>query len=181
MKKIDYTSSGPKIDPDTGEILNGGNGVTLPLTPKIRTLYNFNRDENTARTATECKEPTRTQQQFRDECNINNIMKKFGITGELPMNIRPVLPDEYDEITDYTSAMNTIRRAQEAFMEMPSGIRARFQNNPQTFTEFFANPDNRDEALKMGLILPQKPPTIPPGGTEKPGTGEPGEGDKGVT
>jgi len=51
--------------------------------------------------------------------------------------------------------MNTIREAQEAFMKLPSGTRARFQNNPQIFTEFFTKEENRYEAEKMGLVIPR--------------------------
>lgn len=123
--------------------------------PQIRTMYNYDRDAISEETGTACPEPTRAQQQFKDETDINVIMKRFGVTGELPTHVRPVLPDEYDEIGDYASAMNTIRRADEAFMQMPSGVRARFQNNPQVFTEFFAREENRTEAEKMGLVLPR--------------------------
>lgn len=149
--------------------------------PMFRTMYNYDREEATKATALYCKDPTRAQQQFKEESDINNIMKKFGVTGELPQLIRPVMPDEYEEVTDFQSAMNVIRRANEAFMQMPSGVRARFQNNPQIFTEFFANEANRDEAEKMGLLLPRKPkePGKDPGqGVDK----EPPKGDtKGVT
>lgn len=135
-----------KVNDETGE-----------AEPMFRTMYNYDRDAVTKETATICEVETRTQQQFKDECDINKIMEKFGITGLVPQNIRPVMPDEYEEVFDFQTAMNTIRRAEEAFMQMPSGVRARFQNNPGIFTEFFANPDNRQEAEKMGLVLPQRP------------------------
>lgn len=133
-----------KVNMETGE-----------AEPMFRTQYNFNRDANSQRTGTACPEPTRAQQQFKDEVDINKIMKRFGVTGELPTKIRPVLPDEYDDVTDFASAMNVVRKASEAFMMLPSGVRARFQNNPQVFTEFFANEDNRAEAEKLGLIIPK--------------------------
>lgn len=153
------------IDVDTGEI----------VTPFMRTQYNYDRDKSSEETATICETETRTQQQFKDECDINVLMRKFGVTGELPQLVRPVMPDEYSEVFDFQSAMNVIRKAEEAFMQMPSGIRARFQNNPQIFTEFFANEDNRIEAEKMGLLVPRQPKTDPldakPGGTDGKGPG----------
>lgn len=143
------------IDLETGEIVHTGNGIQLPL---IRTMYNYDRNANSRKAALYCKDPTRAQQQFKDDSNINNIVKRFLGTGELPQLIRPVYPEDYvEEVTDYQSAMNIIRRADEAFMKMPSGIRSRFQNNPQVFTEFFAHEANREEAEKMGLLLPRKP------------------------
>lgn len=127
----------------------------ITYTPKFRTQYNYDRDAVSDATGTSCPEETRTQQHFKDECDINQIMKRFGVTGEVPMNIRPVLPEDYNDVFDFQSAMNTVRAAQEAFMKMPSGIRARFQNNPQIFTEFFSDPENRHEAERMGLVLPR--------------------------
>lgn len=129
--------------------------------PLFRTQYNYDRDIVSKKTALVCERETRTQQQFKDEVDINTIMRKFGVTGEIPMNVRAVMPEDYDEIFDFQSAMNVIRAAEESFMQMPSGIRARFQNNPQIFTEFFANPDNRQEAEKMGLVIPQRPKEVP--------------------
>lgn len=141
----------PYIDEETGE-----------TAPMFRTMYNYDRNRISDETSTVCEAETRTQQQFKDECDINKIMERFGVTGELPQNVRPVMPDEYDEVFDFQSAMNVIRRAEEAFMLMPSGVRARFQNNPQVFTEFFSDPENRQEAEKMGLLLPPKPPEPAP-------------------
>lgn len=126
--------------------------------PFIRTMYNYDRDGRSNATGTICPEPTRAIQSFKDETDINLLMKRYSMTGEMPQYIRPVLPEEYDDVTDFASAMNTVRRASEAFMQLPSGVRARFQNNPQVFTEFFAHEENREEAIKMGLIIPRPAP-----------------------
>lgn len=156
MKKLTHT------DMQSGEIMDG---------PMMRTAYNYDRDAASRKAALYCKDPTRTQQQFKDETNINNIMKKYGVTGELPLLQRPPLPEDYEDITDFQSAMNVIRRAQEAFNQMPSGIRARFQNNPHIFAQFFNDPENHAEAVKMGLVIvrpkePEKEPAKAPGGDQ---------------
>lgn len=125
------------------------------IQPEIRTMYNYDRDAISDMTATTCEPETRTQQQFKDECDINIIMERFGVTGEMPTNIRPVLGDDYDEVFDFQTAMNIVRKAEEAFMEMPAGVRARFNNNPGIFAQYFENEDNRLEAEKLGLVLPR--------------------------
>lgn len=135
------------IDDETGEI--------RWVQPHMRTMYNFDRDESSKRTATTCEVESRTQQQFADETNINKIMERYGITGTVPTNVRPVLPDEYEEVFDFQTAVNTVRKAQESFMQMPAGVRQRFSNNPQIFTEFFMQEENRAEAEKWGLVLPR--------------------------
>lgn len=133
-----------RVNKETGEIM-----------PMFKTQFNFDRDAESERLGVHMFEKTRTQQQFKEETDINTIMRKFGVTGELPQNVRMVLPDEYEDIGSYEDAMNAIRRADEAFMQMPSGVRSRFQNNPHLFTEFFSREENRLEAEKMGLVIPK--------------------------
>lgn len=153
---------------NTNLIMDESTGEIQPL---FRTMYNYDRDAATKKTATICKEETRTQQHFKDECDINKIMERFGVTGTVPQKIRPVMQEEFEEIFDFQTAMNTVRRAQEAFMMLPSGIRARFQNNPHLFTEYFSHEENRPEAERMGLVIP-KPPKAPEAPPE-PGSGTP--------
>lgn len=134
------------INAETGEITYG----TICRTP-----FNYDTDKASDETATVCEEETRTQQQFKDECDINIIMERFGITGELPTNVRQPIMTDFIDALDYQSALNAIREADAAFMEMPAGVRARFQNNPQTFIEFFSKEENRAEGEKLGLIMPK--------------------------
>jgi len=45
------------------------------------------------------------------------------------------------------------------FEELPSTIRAQFENNPEKFLEFVQNPDNLDKMRELGLAkAPQSPP-----------------------
>lgn len=160
-----------QIDPETGEVLYATKQVELHGAAFFRTQYNYDRDAASKATATTCEIETRTQQQFKDECDINKLMERFGVTGTVPQVIRPPMQEDYEGIFDFQTAMNTLRRAQEEFMKMPSGVRARFQNNPHIFTQYFQNPENRAEAEKLGLVLPQpkKEPIVapePPGGAQ---------------
>lgn len=125
------------------------------IMPFFRTPYNYDRKEVSDATGTVCLEPTRTQQQFKEECDINFLMKRFGVTGEIPQNIRAVINDDFAEVFDFQTAMNTIRKGEEAFMQMPSGVRARFQNNPSVFVQWLSDEDNRPAAEKLGLVLPK--------------------------
>lgn len=150
------------IDLETGEIVGTVpeemNGLTVPF---MRTMYNYDRKAASDETATICPEPTRTQQQFKDEVDINVMMEKFGITGEWPQNVRPVMNDEYTEVFDFQSAMNTIRRAQEAFMELPAEQRAVWDNDPGKFATYLEDPDNHEKARKMGLLIVRPKEEVP--------------------
>lgn len=92
------------------------------------------------------------QQQFAEECDINTIVKRFGITGELPNGVAMPLSGDFSGVTDFQTAMQLIRQAQESFYELPAEVRARFANNPADVIAFLDNPANRDEAIRLGLV-----------------------------
>lgn len=129
--------------------------------PFLRTPYNYDRDAVSDQTGLSCGEPTRTQQSFKDECDINVIMERFGKTGQVPGNLRVPSYDDFTGVTDFQSAMNAVREASENFMELPAKVRARFDNDPQLFLEFVASEDNRQEAVDLGLVKPAPPAAEP--------------------
>lgn len=96
--------------------------------------------------------PSRTQQHFAEEVDINTIVKRFGLTGELPEGVPHIMQGDFTNVVDFQSAMDLIVAAREAFMEQPAHIRARFDNDPQKFLDFTSSKDNLDEAIKLGLI-----------------------------
>lgn len=126
----------------------------------IRTPYNYSMDNVSRETGLKCLEETMAQQQFKDECDINNIMKRFGVTGQLPVAVRMPTYGDFTEVTDYHTAMNAMLEAEKSFGMMPSQVRARFGNDPQAFVEFCSDPRNRGEAEKLGLVNPIIPATI---------------------
>lgn len=100
-------------------------------------------------------EPAATQQQFKDECDVNFILRRFADTGVLThvSDSQPVF-DECSEF-DYLNAMNTVVRAQEDFEALPSNVRKRFNNSPAELFSFLAKEENRDEAVSLGLVVPK--------------------------
>lgn len=126
---------------------------------KFRSAYD-NHDSVSSSTGLECLDASLTQQQFRDESDINNIVDRFMKTGYLPDPVSMPQYIDYEGIFDFQSAMNVVRQADENFMRMDAKVRARFHNSPQEFLEFFADPGNRDEAIRLGLAVP--PPVSKP-------------------
>lgn len=123
--------------------------------PFFRTGYNYDRDAASDEVALFCPpEEGMTQQQFAEEVDINTIVRRFGLTGELPQNPRPPLIGDFSGITDFKSAMDAVVNAQEGFMEFPAELRAKFDNDPQRMLEFVSDAKNKDKALEMGLIAP---------------------------
>jgi phage internal scaffolding protein len=99
---------------------------------------------------------TMAQQHFRDECNINTIMGRYERTGILvdPLLQRQVKPEfgDFANLPDYQEAQNAIIEAHELFDNLPSSIRKRFDNSPARLLDFMADPDNLDEAIRLGIV-----------------------------
>lgn len=130
---------------------------------EARVPYQYDSDAVSRSTALRGFGPGRTQQQYKDEVDINTIAKNFGITGRLPENVRMPTFGDFTDVEDYQSALNAARRASHSFMQMPAEVRLRFENNPQKFLEFCSNGANREEAIKLGLIAaPPVPASVPP-------------------
>jgi len=139
------------IDSETGEV----------ITPFIRTPYNYDTNQVSDATGTDTGTDSKTQQQFKDEVDINTIVERFGVTGEMPPPINFPQTQEFEETFDFQTSMNVIRQAQESFMTLPAKARARFDNNPQKFMEFMNEEDNAAEAVKLGLAIKREQPEEP--------------------
>lgn len=109
-------------------------------------------------------EPHRTQQQFKDQCDINNILKSYQETGTINhLNPNKALFTEFMEIPthDFLDAMNIVAYAKSSFEQLPAHVRSRFENDPAKLVEFCNNPNNLDEAIKLGLAIQPPPQELP--------------------
>lgn len=105
-------------------------------------------------------EPSKTQQQFKDECDINNIIKKFQNTGEFTHRAKnPGMYGDFSNITDYQGMLHTIQQAQDSFMTLPALTRKKFDNDPGELIKFLKDPSNTEEAIKLGLVEPKQQQT----------------------
>lgn len=123
----------------------------------FRTLYNYDVDKASRETAIAFdpeKLPSLTQQEFAKECDINEIVRRFGLTGELPESVNVPRSGDFTGITDYKSAMDAIAKANSDFMELPAHIRAQFDNDPQKLLVFMEDGKNLEKARELGLVNP---------------------------
>lgn len=124
---------------------------------KLRSQYNYKHRANSEKAALRTKLPSRTQQNFKDETDINQIVRRLGVTGMLPQRKDTPLSIDFSENAhDFKSANNLIVAAKVSFAGLDAAVRKRFGNDPATMIEFLDNPHNLDEARKLGIILPQK-------------------------
>lgn len=110
----------------------------------------------------------RTRQSFKDECDINVIMKRYAATGQLDhMNTRAPIWGEVPDL-DFNAAMHIVVRAREDFERLPANVRDRFANDPAQLLLFISKPENQAEAEKLGLTVPKAPsPQAPDKAEEK--------------
>ena len=97
-----------------------------------------------------------TQQHFRDECDINSIIRRYQKTGFLVDPLTPATAQpKYGDFAveqDFLAAQTLIAHASQAFDDLPAWLRKRFSNNPAELLAFLEDESNREEAVKLGLV-----------------------------
>lgn len=131
----------------------------------LRSGFPFNYDTNGDGDASGllCEDPSLAQQSAAQESDINTIVRRFHLTGQLPENLKVPVFQDFEGIFDYQSARNIIRAADEAFMRMPADVRSRFHNDGQEFVAFVSDDKNRAEAEKLGIVVKRPEPVLAPG------------------
>lgn len=103
---------------------------------------------------------SRTKQSFRDETDINAIMKKYEKNAIVEHVNR--FDGQYGDFlgaVDYHEAMNIVASANSMFETLPATVRARFDNDPSAFLSFVEDENNAEEMYEMGLA--HRPPVSP--------------------
>lgn len=129
-------------------------------------------------------EPTLAQQQFKDEADINNIMRRALLAGDASI-FTPHDRQEFIDTSlfeDYQTALATIETIDEDFFSLPSALRKEFDNDPDKYVRFMSDEANYPKAIELGLlsgpgyeqeISPAKEPGQPAAAPEPPASSEP--------
>lgn len=94
-----------------------------------------------------------TDQSFQKDCDVNEIMRRFKKTGQITHLAKR--SGEYLDVSDapdLATALNTVSEAQFAFDNLPANVRKRFGNSPVEMFNYLQDPNNYEEALKLGLV-----------------------------
>jgi len=120
-----------------------------------------------------CEDETKTIQGAPD-ADINELLARFGINDGsiLPATLGVFDPryyGDFSEIPDLRTALDNTRLAEQRFMELPADLRAEFNNDPYALYTWVTDPQNGEEAVKMGLLArrpngpePEPPAPLPP-------------------
>ena len=93
-----------------------------------------------------------TEQQFAEESQILNKIRKYDSQGFFDsINRNPGQYNDFTQVRDLADAIDQIEQARDAFQEIPSDIRKRFNNSPSEFFDFASKEDNYNELVKLGL------------------------------
>lgn len=141
---------------------------------RVKNPITYDRDKNSNLAKFVFTRPSRTQQSFRDECDINNILRQFNVTGELPSgSVQPQYGD-FSGITDYQSALNAVMAAQHSFLALPAKVRAKFDNDPALFVDWASDEANKDDMKAFGLLREETAQAVVTSPSE-PVSGEPAQ------
>lgn len=119
-------------------------------------------------------DPSKTQQSMSVDCDLNVLVKRFGIDKDPipPAVFDPSFYGDLPEGLDLRTALDRVRDAEARFMRLPADLRAYFHNDPARLWQFVNDPANADEAVRLGLL--HRPAALTPPGSPPPkaGSGE---------
>lgn len=137
----------------------------------VRGAFNYDADAVSEETGLKCLDESKTVQSDFAESDINLIVERVLRTGVMPMTQAPPLNIDFSEqVFDFQSAQDMIIEANKSFAALPAKVRARFGNDPAKFVDFFSDPENIGEAVKLGLAV-AVPPVVDPASGDAGGVG----------
>lgn len=125
---------------------------------EYRHQYDDKRDkEERIATAVECLDDSLTVQADAMDTDINVLMKRMGVKdgSMLPASLGVIDPSfygDFTEVPDLRTALDRTREAMDLFNGLPADIRKRFDHSAWKLHEFVNDPENYEEAIRMGLL-----------------------------
>jgi phage internal scaffolding protein len=129
---------------------------------KSKNIFNTPYGQQPPRCFFETSGESMTQQHFQEETEINNILRSHDRNGVIEHIHRGnAIYADFSEITDLSDALHQIKEAQAEFLNIPSKIREKFQNDAGQFFKFASDPNNLDQLREMGLANPEPSVAMP--------------------
>lgn len=103
-------------------------------------------------------QPSLTQQEFKESCDINNILAKFSVQAQaLGVELSQLLPQDqgtygdFSNLDDFQTAQNKIAFLNDQFSNLPSHVRRKFGDDLNTFIGAISDPNRIDELGELGV------------------------------
>jgi len=102
-----------------------------------------------------CEEPTLTQQHFKDEVDVTNIVNRYALTRDPTILQRT--QEIYGDATSisFTEAMHTVKQAESEFHELPDEVKAQYNYEPSEWLQDVVNPQIQESEPTVELEIPQ--------------------------
>lgn len=116
---------------------------------------------------------SRTQQHFKDEVNINNIIKRYNKTGVISHVQRAQARyGDFTQMADYCENLDMVAKAQQGFEQLPAEVRNHpgIKNSLGNFMEFMKKAENKEQLQKWGFVKADEPKIEPPAQPAEPAT-----------
>ena len=102
--------------------------------------------------------PSLTQQEFKESCDINNILAKFSVQAQaLGVDPSLLMPQDqgtygdFSHLDDFQTAQNKIAFLNDQFSNLPSDVRRKFGDDLNTFIGAISDPNRIDELGDLGV------------------------------
>lgn len=117
------------------------------MTPKIRNAFS-------TREPTLPEDPgiSLTQQHFKEETEINSMVRKYMKGHPLSITNKQAKYGDFANAEDFHTMKNAIADIDSNFASLPAKLRGRFKNDPYQLLRWLENPANHREAVKLGLM-----------------------------
>lgn len=107
-----------------------------------------------------CVKPSLTSQEFKEECNINVLLKKYAVQANLlGMPLSEVIPQpsaenfgDFTNVEEFQQSMNRVAEVKGMFDALPSDIRQRCGNDPANFLRMCQDENNFKEFADRGIF-----------------------------
>ncbi len=111
-------------------------------------------------------EPSLTDQSQYKDTDINNIVRRYQVTGLLdsPGSV-PFETLQYGDATllpDYQTALDLVNNVQSEFSTLPSEVREKFEHDPMKLLEALQDPTKKEMLQDIGLLSKPVEPTLVP-------------------
>lgn len=107
-----------------------------------------------------CTKPSLTSQEFKEECNINVLLKKYAVQAKLlGMPLSDVIPQpsaenfgDFTNVEEFLNSMNRVSQVKGMFDALPSDIRQACGNDPANFLRMCQDEKNFKAFADRGIF-----------------------------
>lgn len=109
-----------------------------------------------------CKflKPSKTSQEFKDDCNVNKLLLRYTTQARLlGVPVSEVLPKldseafrDVSNVEDFQTSMNRIAQLKDVFGACPSDVRRKYGDDLETFVSALQNPNEFEYLADHGVL-----------------------------